>query len=107
MQDDLFALANGPMLTPGQRKRLSTRTKKHGHAAPIGTGPEGETCGSCSHLFRNRMAKTYLKCELRRATWTGGQGTDVRARDAACAKWEAQTQKKPAAAEATADTAAG
>lgn len=94
-QDDLFALADGPMLTPGQRKRLSTRTKKHGHAAPIGTGPEGETCGSCEHLCRNRLARTYFKCWLRSATWTGGYGTDVRVRDAACAKWERKKTAPP------------
>jgi hypothetical protein len=39
------------------------------------------------HLVRNKMAKTYFKCALRRATWTGGAGTDVRVRDPACAKW--------------------
>lgn len=64
------------------------RLKKHGHAALPGTGPAGETCGSCKHLYRNRMAKTYLKCGLMRAHWTGGAGTDVRAGDAACRRWE-------------------
>lgn len=47
-----------------------------------------ERSGSCKHLARNRMTKTYLKCELNRARWTGGYGSDVRARDAACKKWE-------------------
>lgn len=89
MQEDLFALANGPMLTPGQRKKISTRVKKGGHAACPGSGPDGQTCGSCRHLARKRMSKTYLKCELMRAIWTGGGGTDVRARDPACKKWEA------------------
>jgi hypothetical protein len=88
IQEDLFALANGPMLTPGQRKQLSTRSKKHGHAAAPGTGPAGETCGSCKYLAANRLARTYYKCDLMRVRWTGGYGTDVRVRDAACAKWE-------------------
>ena len=87
---DLFDLANGPMLSPEQRKKLQDKPKKSGHAAPPGTGPSGETCGSCKSLFRNRMQKTYLKCELMRAQWTGGAGTDIRARDAACKKWEAK-----------------
>lgn len=60
-----------------------------GHIMSPGTGPKGETCGSCEHLFRNQMAKTYLKCELNRVRWTGGRATDVRAKDQACSKWEA------------------
>ena len=58
------------------------------YAAPVGSGPKGETCGSCKHLFRNRMARVYLKCALTRAKWTGGGGTDIKARAPACAKWE-------------------
>jgi len=78
-------------MTPQERRRLFKTPAKYktGHAAAIGSGPAGETCGSCEHLFRNRMAKTYLKCDLMRSVWTGGAGTDVRAGDAACSKWEA------------------
>lgn len=65
------------------------KPKKHGHAALPGTGPEGETCGSCANLARKVMARTYLKCGLMRAYWTGGTGSDVRAADAACRRWEA------------------
>jgi hypothetical protein len=60
-----------------------------GYAAPPGGGPEGETCGSCKSLFRNVQAKTYLKCEKTRSTWTGGRKTDVLSRSPACARWEA------------------
>ena len=68
-------------------KRLS---RKRGHAAPPGTGPAGETCGSCANLFRNEQwSKTFLKCGLMRGRWTGSYGTDVRARDEACSKWKA------------------
>jgi len=59
-----------------------------GYAAPPGSGPEGETCGTCNHLYRRKMAKTYLKCELMQARWTGGKGTDVRSRSPACLRWE-------------------
>lgn len=77
-------------LTPQERRLLfQTPTKgKSGHAAAPGTGPEGETCGSCANLARKRLSKTYLKCRLMEAIWTGGGGTDVRARDPACSKWE-------------------
>ena len=57
---DLIELAAGPMLTPAQRRKLAPPCGKgpRGHVAPPGTGPEGETCGSCAHLFRNELAKT-------------------------------------------------
>lgn len=87
---DLIELAAGPMLTPEQRRRLQPPCSKgaRGHVAPPGTGPDGQTCGSCKHLARIAYAKTYLKCGLNRARWTGGPKTDVCARDQACSKWE-------------------
>lgn len=78
---------DSPASTPAERKKRRDPTPS-GHAMKPGTGPAGETCGSCRHLVRVRFAKTYLKCELARALWTGGRKTDVRARDAACIKWE-------------------
>lgn len=65
-------------------------TPARGYAARPGSGPAGETCGSCRHLVRKRMSRAYLKCELMRAVWTGGHGTDVLARSPACAKWSAK-----------------
>lgn len=70
-----------------------------GHADRPGTGLAGETCGSCKHLYRNRQAKTYLKCALTRACWTGGRKTDVRAKDAACSKWAPATGSETADAQ--------
>lgn len=58
------------------------------YAALPGSGPAGETCGSCRHLSGKRMSRRYYKCELTRARWTGGPGTDVKVRSPACAKWE-------------------
>lgn len=76
-------------LTPAERRALAPkRARKTGHAAKPGTGPAGETCGSCAHLFRNQQARTYLKCELMRHAWTGGAGSDVGARDPACREWK-------------------
>lgn len=66
------------------------QTEPQGHAAAPGSGPEGETCRTCKHLYRKSMAKTYLKCELMKHRWTGGGKTDVRAKDPACARWEAK-----------------
>jgi hypothetical protein len=67
---------------------LGVTVKKRGHAARPGTGPEGETCGTCKHLVRRQMAKTYMKCGLTMAKWTGGAGSDIRHKDPACSKWE-------------------
>ena len=65
--------------------------KQRGHAAAPGTGPKGETCGSCHHLVRVPLAsKNVFKCGLARRNWTGGAGTDIRCKDAACGFWRAQ-----------------
>lgn len=83
---DLF-----PDSLPCGRPDRPVKTKGLYAAAP-GTGPEGETCGSCKHLTRRKWAKKYLKCELVQARWTRGPGTDVKARSPACAKWEAMLE---------------
>ncbi len=76
-----------PVPKLGVKGKRGTPTPR-GHAAKPGTGPEGETCGTCQHLYRNRLAKTYLKCGLMQRYWTGGRGSDVRAKDPACRRWE-------------------
>lgn len=66
-----------------------------GHAMPPGSGPDGETCGSCIHLRQMRLprhnrpgaSRVYLKCSLMRVRWKRGRKTDVRAKDPACALW--------------------
>jgi hypothetical protein len=80
MQTELFEV--GPREKIPRPKILCT-------AGPIGSGPAGETCGSCR--FKTYMGMTagrYLKCELMRNAWTRGGGTDIKARWAACEKWE-------------------
>ena len=63
-------------------------TVRNGYAAPPGTGPEGERCQTCKHKVTVRLAsKSVVKCELRRATWTNSQGTDILAAALACNKW--------------------
>jgi hypothetical protein len=66
-------------------------TVKRGYAAQPGTGPDGETCKTCAHkrsFGLDHGGKTYIKCQLREATWTNGEGTDILARSPACSKWE-------------------
>lgn len=78
-------------LTRKERRKLlygQISTVPKGHAAKPGTGPAGHFCRDCRHLVRHTYAKSYLKCLLARDRWTGGGGSDVRARDPACSKWE-------------------
>ena len=77
-------------MTPAQRRKLSgNKITLGGYASVPGTGPAGETCSTCRYIYRKRMAKTYTKCALMVAPWTGGGGTDIRAKAPACNKWEA------------------
>ena len=76
-------------LTPQERKRLRGQNTPKGYPALPGTGPAGETCGSCANLQRRRMAKTYLKCGLMEAHWTRGGASDVRSGSPACRRWTA------------------
>lgn len=82
--DEIAARLAAPLT--GKRKRKPTLPQ--GHYFKPGTGPAGERCGTCQHLYRNRMAKVYLKCGLNRANWTGGTASDIRAKDPACFYWQ-------------------
>jgi hypothetical protein len=84
---DLFNLDRA--LTPQERKQLRAVTTPKGYAALPGTGPAGETCGSCGNLARRQSARTYLKCALMQRGWTRGSASDVRARAPACSRWTA------------------
>lgn len=79
-------------LTPEPRKP----TVKNGYAAPPGSGPTGEVCKGCKHkvsMESNSGSKRFIKCELRRATWTHGEGTDILAHSPACNKFEPKEPK--------------
>lgn len=56
--------------------------------APVGSGPDGETCKTCRFAERIRWHdKTYHKCKLMEKYWTHGGGTDIKLRWAACKSW--------------------
>jgi hypothetical protein len=90
---DLFGnpiIPDGPAQNPlGKRKRKRKDPVPRGYAAPPGTGPEGESCGTCANHAVIRLASNYHKCELMRAKWTGGGATDIRVRSPACREWRA------------------
>jgi hypothetical protein len=72
-------------------------TVKNGYAAQPGTGPADKRCADCKHKrsMGNYGSKSWIKCELRRATWTSGEGTDILARSPACSKFEQIEPAKP------------
>ena len=77
-------------------KRMALLKKRkapvpQGYAATPGTGPAGETCGSCGNHAIVQHAKAYHKCRLMRQMWTGGIKTDIRVRSQACSLWAAKT----------------
>jgi hypothetical protein len=81
------------MTLPPQSERSQSVAKAQRYqgglyAAQPGTGPIGQTCRTCKHIYRKEMGKTYLKCGLTRRWWTGGGGTDIKASAPACSKWE-------------------
>lgn len=80
---DLF----GP-LPVGARPQGPTSGKRKGYAAPPGSGPAGETCGTCAHHVRRRWSKVHHKCGLMRNVWNNARGTDILVRSPACSRWE-------------------
>jgi hypothetical protein len=84
MVDDV----NDDVTACGHRRRHRADPAPAGHAAPPGTGPVGETCGSCGYAHRAEGGRGYLKCGLMGEHWTTKRITDVRARDSACSRWK-------------------
>lgn len=80
-----FTTLGGEVVTVAQRGKHYIEPR--GYFYHPGTGPEGETCGTCKHLSPGRR---WHKCELNRARWTGGRGTDVLVRAPACKYWESE-----------------
>jgi hypothetical protein len=67
-------------------KRGKHYIQPRGYAAMPGTGPEGETCGTCEFKSKRRR---WLKCdhEFARRKHTHGRGSDILAGSPACKYW--------------------
>ena len=88
IQPDLL----GGKAIPAHRLRKGSTSRapiiRHGWAAKPGTGPAGETCGTCTYAAEYRFRNTYLKCSARPGEhWKGGRETDIRPMDPACSQW--------------------
>jgi len=58
--------------------------------APVGSGPTGETCGTC--IFYSRVtykSSTYTKCAKMEPAWTHGAASDIKRHWPACREWAA------------------
>jgi hypothetical protein len=59
-----------------------------GGVALAGTGPSGETCGTCNHAMRKRLhKKNVYKCGCNVPHWTHGRKTDILLKTPACIYW--------------------
>lgn len=86
MGDDQLSFTTLGGETVTVRKRGKHYIQPRGHVDFPGTGPVGETCGSCQHKVGGR----YLKCKLNEARWSAYRGSDILAGSPACRKWEAR-----------------
>ena len=88
VQTSLFP---GLPLPPTRSKNAKGRTisRPNGFARPPGTGPQGETCGTCVHCaYTGSGKRRYPKCDVIRFRWTHGPGTDILVRSPACEMWQ-------------------
>lgn len=90
---DLFGIAIDERTLPAPRDHKRRNTRPNGYAARPGTGPAGETCGTCEHFCWSHPGgrRHYLKCGLVRKNWTHGPGTDILKRSPACELWKSKT----------------
>ena len=78
---------------PSLRQKKANAGKPQGYAAPPGTGPRGETCGSCEFAVRRQFnVKHFWKChmylKIYGVRWTNSYGTDIRLKSPACKHWQ-------------------
>ncbi|MFA5898015.1 MAG: hypothetical protein WC829_02760 [Hyphomicrobium sp.] len=77
----------------GNPVKITSRhaTKAKGYAAAPGSGPKGETCGTCGHHYVRKMSNLYHKCELTKGS--GCRASDVLVKSPACWRWTPRPQK--------------
>jgi len=65
---------------------ITPRPVVRGYARRPGTGPEGQTCGTCANVVCKSYSRNYYKCGLVKTT--GGPATDIRLSSPACELWK-------------------
>jgi hypothetical protein len=87
-------LAGHPEFALVLEERKIVHPLDRAHPYPPGSGPYGQTCGTCAKLCtRHGSSKTYFKCHVLMKFWTAGPGTDIRKKDPACLCWEPRIDK--------------
>jgi len=73
--------------TPSKYSKAHQKAVRKGlHPLGFKLRPEGGTCRSCAHRYRVVLSRVYHNC--RKVVRTGGLGTDVRLKWAACEHWK-------------------
>lgn len=94
IQPDMLGGKAVPASRLRRRSRARPPLKRQGWADKPGTGPIGETCGSCTYCGEYRFKQTYFKCTARPGEhWKGGRETDIRPMDPACSKWSGRIKE--------------
>lgn len=75
---------------PAQPRPGSVRSAKaNGYAARPGSGPEGQTCGTCANCAVRELANRHVfKCRLLVRSWSACRSTDVLKSSPACKHWQ-------------------
>lgn len=73
-----------------RRERRRAYEIPKGHAWTPGSGPAGETCGTCRHRRFFKQSRAWYKCAKNESAWSHARHTDIRLRDAACKFWQAE-----------------
>lgn len=74
---------------------MRVRGGLHPTGYPLLQGNPEARCGNCAFVDYSSGANTYWKCGLDRHKWTGGPGTDIRKKWAACNRWIENTDGNP------------
>lgn len=88
---------------PARIDNKKRKSAANGYAADPGTGPAGQTCGSCRHSIKRGK---FWKCKLaakvkvlpngsRIGDWSRCISSDIRLKSPACKLWTSDSQKDP------------
>lgn len=79
------AILDGPMTTRTDLRFAPMR----GHASAPGTGPVGETCGSCRHRHPTDSSYRTWTCDAV-SKFSADRGTPISQHEKACGRWQAR-----------------
>ena len=91
-QGAMFNGSDRPRVYPEAGASSGFSAKPAGYAAAPGSGPAGETCGSCGHCRQRTVhGRNFYKCALMMAAWSRDRATDIVLRSPACSRHQPGT----------------